>query len=890
MPSTNETVTGAEEAGDSALREDVRLLGTLLGETLKKQHGERLFETVEEVRTQAKRARQDELDDPDALYSRLSGMQADDMLHLARAFSQFLNLANIAEQHHQIRTRRHRFGRDGDSESGDFLDDELASLRAADIDESRLYETIAALRIELVLTAHPTEVTRRTLSMKYQRIAALLAERDRPGIGRHDSRQLERELLATITEIWETDEIRRTRPTPIDEARAGQVVIEQSLWDVVPELLRNLDLACRRHAGRPLPLDATPIRFGSWMGGDRDGNPNVTADITEQVCRHSRWKALDLYAREIDALRRELSMRRCSERLRTLGGTGHEPYRTVLQGVLRGLRASQAHVEAAIEGSESKQPPAYTSVDALLAPLMAIYQSLHECGDGIIADGRLTDIIRRLHGFGLNLMRLDVRQEASRHAAVLDAVTRHLDLGSYVKWDEARRVDFLVRELSQKRPLIPADVPLKRDAREVLDTFRMLARQDPDALGAYVISMASSPSDVLAVELLQRECGIARPLRVVPLFERVEDLEGAADCMARLFSIEWYATHIGGRQEVMIGYSDSAKDAGQIAAAWGLYRAQEALVDTSKRFGIDLTLFHGRGGTVARGGAPAYAAIRSQPPGSVNGSLRVTEQGEVIQAKYGIGAMAQETLETYVSAVLEATLLPPPVPRPAWRQHMDDLSRLAMEEFRSFVRGEPDFVEYFNHATPESELGKLKIGSRPARRRKGKGVEHLRAIPWIFAWTQTRLMLPAWLGVGKAIRLTVENGDLAALKEMHEHWPFFRTTIGSIEMVMAKVDLGVATLYDRRLVPPGLRYMGEELRRRCRVTEAQLLAVSGHRVPLQNEPVVLKSVSLRNPYVDPLNVLQVELLSRLRKGDKGAIEDALLVAINGIAAGMRNTG
>ncbi len=875
---------------DAGLRDDVRLLGMLLGETLRKQHGERLFETVEEVRTQAKSARQGKLADPDALYTMLSGMDADEMLHLARAFSQFLNLANIAEQHHQIRVRRRRYAQGGDSRSGDFLDDELASLRDSGIGKAKLYKAIANLRIELVLTAHPTEVTRRTVAMKYQRIAALLDERDRPDLSRHDQQELKRALIRTITEIWETDEIRRTRPTPIDEARAGQVVIEQSLWDVVPTLLRNLDLACRRHTGKALPLDATPIRFGSWMGGDRDGNPNVTADVTEQVCRYSRWKALDLYAREIDELRRELSMRHCSDRLRAIGGTGHEPYREVLRGVLRGLRASQAHVEAAIDGAAPGPAPAHTSADTLLAPLMAIYDSLHECGDGVIADGRLTDIIRRLHGFGLNLMRLDIRQEASRHAEVLDAVTRYLDMGSYLDWDEERRIAFLVGELSRKRPLIPDDVPLKRNAREVLDTFHMLARQDPDALGAYVISMASTPSDVLAVELLQRECGIRRPLRVVPLFERLDALEGTAECMTRLFSIDWYFKHIAGRQEVMIGYSDSAKDAGQLAAAWGLYRAQEALVETSKRFGVELTLFHGRGGTVARGGAPAYSAIRSQPPGSVNGSLRVTEQGEVIQAKYGIGAMARETLETYVSAVLEATLLPPPVPRPAWRGHMDNLARLAMEEFRSFVRNETDFVEYFNHATPENELSRLKIGSRPARRRKGKGIEHLRAIPWIFAWTQTRMMLPAWLGVGKAIRLAVEQGELAALKEMHAEWPFFRTTIGSIEMVMAKVDLGVSALYDRRLVPPALRAMGEELRRRCRVTEEQLLKVSGHRVPLQNEPVVLKSVSLRNPYVDPLNVLQVELLSRLRNGEKGAIEDALLVAINGIAAGMRNTG
>lgn len=866
---------------DQRLRDDVRLLGTLLGQTLKKQHGERLFDTVEQVRTLAKRARQGDIDDADALYARLSAMPAGEMLDLARAFSHFLNLANIAEQHHQVRSRRLKFGPDGDSKSGEALADELDALRRRGIGRAQLAKVIGDLGIELVLTAHPTEVMRRTLAMKYQRIAALLDERDHPQLGRHEQTGIKRALLRTITEIWETDEIRRTRPTPLDEARAGMVVIEQSLWDVVPLVLRNLDLASRRHSGRPLPLDAAPITFGSWMGGDRDGNPNVTAEVTANVCRQARERALDLYIGEIDALRRELSMRRCSDALRRAGATGAEPYRALLAAVLRDLRDAR-------DGAGSAGAAA--SRDALLAPLMAIHDSLVECGDGVIADGRLTDIIRRINCFGLSLMRLDIRQEAARHAALLDAVTRHLDLGAYGEWDEERRIAFLTAELNQKRPLIPADMPLSRNDREVLDTFRMLAREDPDSLGAYVISMASSPSDVLAVELLQRECAVRQPLRVVPLFERVEALAGAADCMERLFSIPWYAKRIGGRQEVMIGYSDSAKDAGQIAAAWGLYRAQEELVATARRHDVALTLFHGRGGTVARGGAPARAAILSQPPGSVNGSLRVTEQGEVIQAKYGIPSMARETLETYLAAVMEATVLPPPAPREHWREQMDRLGALAMEEFRSFVRGEAEFVEYFRQATPEPELSRLKIGSRPARRGKGKGIGQLRAIPWIFAWTQTRLMLPAWLGVGKALRLAIEDGNLPALAEMHRGWPFFRTTIGSIEMVMAKVDLGVAALYDRRLVPQHLRPLGTELRRRCRVTEAQLLKVSGHRVPLENEPVVLKSVSVRNPYVDPLNILQAELLSRLRAGERGAIEDALLVAINGIAAGMRNTG
>ena len=884
------TALSVDSSTDEDLREDVRLLGKLLGETVQEQYGKKLFETVESVRRLSIRARQGARADATRLAKKLGNMKADEMLQLARAYNHFLNLANIAEQHHQIRLRQRRFSDDTQSPSGDFIDDELAALRDEGIGKGALFNAVQNLDIELVLTAHPTEVMRRTLSLKYQRVARLLKEREQGNLSRFQKKELKRALMRVITEIWETDEIRRTRPTPIDEARSGQVVIEQSLWNVVPALVRKLDLACRRQTGKSLPLETMPLHFGSWMGGDRDGNPNVTAEVTEQVCRVSRWKALELYYRDVEKLRRELSMNRCSLALGKKLGNVREPYREVLRPVMDKLRAGLRYTEAALEGSALPDDPGYLHAEELLEPLLAIHRSLNDCGDGIIADGRLTDIIRRLYCFGFTLMPLDIRQEAERHSEALDCITRHLGLGSYLKWSEEQRQAFLIAELSQKRPLIPANLPANGNVTEVLDTFRMIARQSPDALGAYVISMASEPSDVLAVTLLQRECGIRRPLRVVPLFERVEALEGAAGCMTRLFEIPLYRELIDNRHEVMIGYSDSAKDAGQLAAAWGLYRAQEELVEVARQYGVRLTLFHGRGGTVARGGAPAYSAIRSQPPGSVNGAMRVTEQGEVIQAKYAIPEMAMETLETYIAAVLEATLLPPPVPRPEWREQMDSLSELALAEFRSFVRGQPDFVEYFKHATPEPELGRLKIGSRPARRRKGRGIQYLRAIPWIFAWTQTRLMLPVWLGVGKAIRLTVEQGHIDALRDMHENWPFFQTTLGSIEMVMAKTDLGVSKLYDERLVPKKLRYMGEELRRRCTVTEEQILNLSGHKFPLENEPVVLRSVSVRNPYTDPLNILQVELLHRLRNGDKGPIEDALLVAINGIAAGMRNTG
>ncbi|MEX0871106.1 MAG: phosphoenolpyruvate carboxylase, partial [Aquisalimonadaceae bacterium] len=418
----------------------------------------------------------------------------------------------------------------------------------------------------------------------------------------------------------------------------------------------------------------------------------------------------------------------------------------------------------------------------------------------------------------------------------------------------------------------------------------VIAEQGPESLGAYVISMASKPSDILAVELLQREAGVKHYLRVVPLFETLSDLEGAEESLERLLTNDWYRERIQGRQEIMIGYSDSGKDAGHLTAAWALYQTQERLLACCRRNGVKLTLFHGRGGSIGRGGGPTHAAILSQPPGSVNGSLRVTEQGEVIQAKFGLPGIALRNLELYTTAVLEATLLPPPDPKQEWRKVMDQLSGVAVKTYRGMVRDTEGFVEYFRAATPEQEIAGLTIGSRPARRKTGGGVETLRAIPWIFSWTQTRLLLPAWLGVGEALTEASKNNLTDELRIMFREWPFFRAFVDMVEMVLAKGDPDVAAQYDRRLVPENLQPLGEDLRSRFRETLSRVLEISGNKRPLDDFPVVRRSVDVRNPYVDPLNLLQVELLHRVRHGNEEDLRKALMVAINGIAAGMRNTG
>lgn len=867
---------------DQPLRDDVHLLGDLLGETLRAQEGVELYEMVERVRALAKSGRAGNAADFDRLAELLASQPTDAALPVARAFAHFLNLANIAEQHHRVRRRR-EYQRDPDAPPQPGSCDEVfGRLRADGITADTLFEAVTSLQIELVLTAHPTEVVRRTLLQKYRRIAELLAERDRTDLTIPEARETVDALRREITAAWETDEVRHTRPSPLDEVKGGLFVFEQTLFDALPRYLRILDEALQKQTGRALPLEATPIRFGSWIGGDRDGNPNVTAAVTVDACLLARWMAAELYLQEVDELRSELSMKSGSAELPAVP----EPYRAVLKEVRENLLSTRQAIEDALDSRQAVNLPLMEAHE-LLEPLLRCHRSLIETGNGVLAGGRLLDLIRRVHCFGLTLVRLDVRQDSARHTALLDAITRHLGLGSYVEWSEEQRQEFLLRQLEAQQPLIPDDLELEEDAREDLRTFRAIATIPRQSLGAYVITMASQPSDVLVVALLQKETGIREPLRVVPLFETAADLHRAGETMSRLLSIDWYRRFIERRQEVMIGYSDSAKDAGRFTAAWELFQAQEQIVAACRETGVELTLFHGRGGSVGRGGGPTYLAVRSQPPGSVDGRLRVTVQGEMIQAEFGLIGIALRTLEIYTTATLDATLVPSAEPRPEWREEIERMSVAAARGYRGMVYDTPRFLDYFRTATPETELGTLNIGSRPARRGGAKkGVESLRAIPWQFAWTQNRLLLPSWLGVDEALRAA----DDSMLKAMMRNWPFFQSTIELIEMVLAKAEPQIAAHYDRLLVPADLRDLGETLRARLTETMELVKRVTGHDRLLENNTALRRSIDVRNPYVDPINLVQAEILRRLRAAGDDCLQDAFVVTVNGIAAGMRNTG
>lgn len=873
---------------EAPLRKDVRLLGELLGKTLKEQVGASLYEKVETIRRLSKEAFDGDKAAFDQLDRELAGLTPQEMLGVVRAFSHFLNLANIAENVHRIRrTQWYRQHLQSSIQPGS-LEALFLMFQLQALSKEKVQTAISSVHIDLVLTAHPTEVMRRTIMQKFDKIASYISQSA-------DNTDAKTGIYRELTAIWQTDEIRRRRPTPIDEAKWGFAVVENSLWFALPEFMRDLDEHLKRWTNTRLPIDATPIRFSSWMGGDRDGNPNVTATVTEQICLMSRWVAADLYEKDINQLSAALSMQTCSQHLRDIVGEEQEPYRAHLRHLKRRLALTKTFLEESLANHPVSTHDIIIDKKEILGPLMDCYTSLQATHATPIAEGELTDTIRRVNAFGITLLPLDVRDTAQNHTQLLDEITQLLGLGSFKAWDEQTRFAFLEKTLASEQKMFPMTLSLTEQSKVVWDTFKMIARQLPESLGAYVISMVHAPSDVLAVCLLQREAGIQHPLRVVPLFETRAALVSAADCLNTLLKNPWYQARIQGRQELMIGYSDSGKDAGIIAAGWAQYQAQEQLVAVASQHGIQLTLFHGRGGSIGRGGAPAHTAILSLPKGALTGSLRVTEQGEVIRNKYGLPKRARRTLEIYTTATLEAMLMPQAEPASSWREIMGLLSEKSFEAYSQVVKRDKQFVPYFEAVTPQQEIGSLMMGSRPARRQTGShDIENLRAIPWVFAWTQNRLLLPAWLGVGEALNEIITQGKLPELQEMASSWPFFRTLLSMIEMVLVKTDLSIATRYENRL-GADMVTIGNRLREKFQLTHNQLKTVLAVDALLTSNPTLLRTINHRSPYLYPLHALQAELLWRVRSQSLKAEEaevlrDALMVSISGIAAGMQNTG
>lgn len=864
------------------LRENVRMLGELLGDTILENQGPELFRKVEEIRRKGKSVNLSDESDPQPLIDELSHLEDKDILPIVRSFSQFLNLANIADQ---------QYFASAEAGQRDAVDDALDQL-VETLGKDDVAEALRKLNIELVLTAHPTEVTRRTLIRKHERIAIALGELGRGDLLPYEHHDLKEELRRTVAEIWHTDEIRDERPTAVDEAKWGFAVIENSLWEAVPKFMRELDRRARHHLGQGLQVDASPFHFYSWMGGDRDGNPNVTHKVTREVLLLGRWMAADLYLKDIHDLAGALSMSEASEDLLNRVENHRTPYRALLHGLRKRLSSTLEWAERRVNG-EAVTPPddVIVSREDLLEPLMTCYNSLLESGLERIARGALLDCIRRVHCFGINLVPLDIRQDSDRHIQALDELTRYLEFGSYLEWNEDERQAFLLEQLESKRPLVPRKWEPSDDTREVLETARILGDEPPETISSYIISMARQPSDVLAVALILKESGLDWNVPIVPLFETLDDLDRSYEVMQKLWSIPWYRDYTEGRQTVMIGYSDSAKDAGKLTATWAQYKAQETLVKLAGEKDIHLMLFHGRGGTIGRGGGPVEKAMASQPPGSVRGAIRVTEQGEMIRYKFGLPRVAVRSLGIYVAATLRSTLEPNQAPKPEWRELLEAMSQESLKGYRGVVRHDERFVPYFRSLTPEQELGKLALGSRPAKRKATGGVESLRAIPWVFAWMQVRLNLPSWLGSRQALEYALKEAP-DTLQDMVDHWPFFSSFLDLLEMVLGKADRSIAAYYEKQLVPEELHSLGETLRDDLRASEELLNQIKQQDYLLADDPLLAQSIQVRNPYTDPLNYLQAELMKRERKtGNFDAqLERALKVTMAGIAAGMRNTG
>jgi phosphoenolpyruvate carboxylase len=762
------------------------------------------------------------------------------------------------------------------------------------ISENKIYNLAKNLNIGIVLTAHPTEVKRRTLIQKYHKITEILEERDLLKNYPSKLKLLDKKLHDELTIIWNTDELKRTKPSPFDEARWGLAIIEDSLWDTIPKVYRRLNSIFFQNINKGLPKSFNPIEFGSWMGGDRDGNPNVTAEVTKRVILLSRWEAAKLYEKNLTKIIRSYSMEKCSKKILKIVGQTHEPYRVFLRPLRDKMRLTHRSIEQhLIKNKPLDKKNLLASREEILKPLRVVRESLEQNQNENLASGELLDLMRRAKCFGINLAKLDIRQESSRHLQLITELVNKKLKKNYYKFSEKEKIDFLKLAIKSKKNMINNFIFRNKENKEVWSTFKTLSNEPTECLGAYVISMTTSASDILSVLFLQKEAKIKNKLRVVPLFETLDDLVNAKSIMNSLFSKPWYRNLIKNKQEVMIGYSDSSKDAGKICASWHQYKAQEEIVKLAKKYKIDVTFFHGRGGSAGRGGGPIQATLRSQPPNSVNGKIRITDQGEVIQQKYGYEPLAKYNLCSYIGSVVEATLNPPPKPKDKWRSLIEKMSDISKSSYRKNINQSTEFIKYFKTVTPHRALGKLSIGSRPSKRKNVDNIKSLRAIPWVFAWTQIRLMLPAWLGSAEALRYSHIKKFRKTLYDMEKNWPFFNSMLDMLDMVISKADPDISKIYEEYLADDELKRVGKKLRFQFDVIKKLNKKITPKEIIKQRKQF-RTSVIVRNIYSEVLNIIQPIVISKLKKSkkieDKKYLNDSLMTSIAGISAAMKNTG
>jgi phosphoenolpyruvate carboxylase len=928
----------SSSADHQGIRSDIRQLGNILGDVIRQQAGIELFELEEHIRGLAKTRRA--ANDPATEAHLIKAVEDLSMAHkdlIAWAFTIYFELINLVEEHHRVRVLQERERKASSQPLHDSIAEAVAILHRRGLSQSEMADLLSRLHIELVFTAHPTEARRRTVLSKLRRIAQHLYDLDFHNLPLAERESLLIKIRAEVTSLWVTERSLTLRPEVVDEVRTGLYYLQTTLWDVVPQVYKLLANALDSYYPGLHPSHRF-VTFGSWMGGDRDGNPYVTTEVTAKTLYFHRRLAAERHHLVAQPLERSLSIStrltevspaltealaarqdQMSDHVRRLQERYPlEPYRLFAAMVAEDLTQAAADdaMEARLLGAVDSTPPLHKQAE-LLEPLALMDSSLRAGGLPGIADAHLKEFYQQVQTFGLHSVRLDIRQLSDYNRRVLDEILRPLGYADrYADLFPAERVTLLTDLLQQWPPDLTQLSQLSAEAQETLSLFKLLRRvvdsYGPEFLGPYIVSMTNGPDDILAVLLLARWVGLCLPsndkapegLAIVPLFETRAELETAASVMAELFAHPFYSKHLerlGNQQIIMIGHSDSNKDAGYITAKWEMFRAQEALTECCRRCGMKLIFFHGRGGTAARGGGPTNRAILAQPQGSVLGQIRVTEQGEVINERYGHPAIARRYLEQVVSAVLLASVPDPnsqAVAKDSWRTAMDELAASGLKAYRGLIYETPELLTYWQQATPIGEINQLQIGSRPSRRTNSNEITDLRAIPWNFSWMQSRHVLPGWYGLGTALESYIAtSGGLEQLQEMYKQWPFFQDTIDNAQVSLGKADMGIARLYANLVEDEQVRDLifgtiGAEFQRTCQA----ILQVTQQQNILDNNKVLQESIPLRNPYVDPLNFIQVSLLRRLRALPDSKTEEAeailktILLTINGISSGLKNTG
>jgi phosphoenolpyruvate carboxylase len=906
------------------LSEQVHLLGDRLGETIVEQEGCALFDLVEEVRGLAKAHRAGDAGAGECLLRRIEALPLRESRGVVKAFATYFQLVNLAEEQERVRVLRRREADAASGPIGETVASAVRELRDAGRSPEEVQALLDRLLVMPVFTAHPTEAKRRTVLTKLARIADVLRVLDLESRTPEEERAAHESLREELVSLWQTEETRAYKPDVMDEVRNGLYYFEATLYDLAPEVVASLERAVAAH----YPVCRVPpavLRFGSWIGGDRDGNPLVTVAATEEALRAHHELALRMLRRGIERLHGHLSTteRRGvepallesliadaaafpDEAARAESRYVRQPYRQKLRYVYRKLGAMLEGSGRPWRADRVARPGTYEDASALLADLRLVQESLRARGGERLAAGRLGNLVRQAEIFGFHLASLDMRQDSRRHeSAVAEVFGRYGVAALSGETPEEERARLLTAEIRAGRPFTPHRLDFSPATNETLELFRLVRRAHervgPASVECYVVSMTRGPSDVLAVLLMAEDAGVADRLDIVPLFETVADLHAAPGTMERLLENPAYSRHLAARrgvQTVMVGYSDSNKDGGYLTANWQLHQAQRALAAVCRERGVTLTLFHGRGGTVGRGGGPTNRAILAQPPESVKGRLRLTEQGESVTNRYSNPALARRHLEQLVHAVMvagERTAKAPPRGSP-WERTVTELSPLAERAYRALVHDTAELPRYFRAATPLDEIERLNIGSRPARRGPASGIAELRAIPWVFAWTQSRVTLPGWYGLGAALSTWAREDESrwALLGAMYRQWPFFKTLVDNAQLALRTADALIAGVYaglagpaDREAVFPRI---AEEYRR----TEAAIRRLTGQSDLLDEAPWLQRSIRVRNPYIDPMNYVQVALLRRLREnpGEAEAEEmrEAVRLSVNGIAAGLRSTG